>query len=774
MDQARREGRSDPAEIDSLLRDLADQHQTLLDSLPLAILSYARDGRILTHNPACNELIGAPRELDLTGQNIFTLVHPDDLPRFRSQAERIFSQGGTDQPECFRFLRSDGSVGHAEGDAALLVTPDGPRIVLYAQDVSARIEAEQALRQREVELAALTDNSPDAIVRFDTELRVLFANRAYLRFTGNRPQRVLHRHLQQLDATRAVNNQWQEALQAALKSGQRRDLNFHFDTPQGPREFSARIVPECDESGHIRSLLTVTRDVTEMAQARHALEQHSLALAERVKEQRVLLGISALLADPDLDEERLIAEAVELIPPGWQEPTLTGARIQLDGHQVAASNWAKPVRSATRPILVNGEPIGLLEVGLHKRGPKEFLAEELGLLDTLASLIGEGISTRRTRTREQRQTRALEALSQVGRSLVNASDEDTLLREVCQAIIRAGYRMAWVGMARNARGKPVEPVASAGHVDGYLKAVKISWGRGAHGQGPAGRAMRSGRPVVFRAAKDIDSFKPWREAALKRGYRSVSALPLRLDGEERGVLAIYAPDPQAFDGPEMELLAQIADELAHGLRALRGEQRGRQQTLQLQRALSQTISAITLTVEKRDPYTAGHQQRVAALARAIAQRLGLEAERTEGIRVGASIHDIGKIAIPSELLSKPTRLNGAEMALIRTHAATSAEIVAGIEFPWPIEQMIRQHHERLDGSGYPDGLKGDEILLEARIIAVADVVESMATHRPYRASLGIDAALREIRSQAGQTLDADVVMACEQVFADGFELPLAV
>ncbi|MBV8033008.1 MAG: HD-GYP domain-containing protein [Betaproteobacteria bacterium] len=187
----------------------------------------------------------------------------------------------------------------------------------------------------------------------------------------------------------------------------------------------------------------------------------------------------------------------------------------------------------------------------------------------------------------------------------------------------------------------------------------------------------------------------------------------------------------------------------------------------LRSALTATIEAIAATVETRDPYTAGHQRRVADLAAAIALEMGLPAEQVEGIHFGALIHDLGKVQIPAELLAKPTRLTKLEFELIKTHPQAGYEIVKGIQFPWKVAEMVHQHHERLDGSGYPQGLKGDQIALEARILAVADIVEAMASHRPYRPGLGVDVALAEIQKQRGTGLDPSAVDACVALFRSG-------
>lgn len=184
----------------------------------------------------------------------------------------------------------------------------------------------------------------------------------------------------------------------------------------------------------------------------------------------------------------------------------------------------------------------------------------------------------------------------------------------------------------------------------------------------------------------------------------------------------------------------------------------------LRQILNGTIYAIALTVETRDLYTAGHQKRVADLACAIAKSMGISEHQIEGIEIAASIHDIGKIYVPAEILSKPTALNEAEIAIVRKHPQIGYDILKKIEFPWPIARIVLQHHERILGSGYPHGLSGEDILLEARILAVADVVEAMYTYRPYRPALGVERALQEISENRAILYDPIVVDTCLELF----------
>ncbi len=229
-----------------------------------------------------------------------------------------------------------------------------------------------------------------------------------------------------------------------------------------------------------------------------------------------------------------------------------------------------------------------------------------------------------------------------------------------------------------------------------------------------------------------------------------------------------------------DLVEKRTAELVKSNRLLKIEIENRKQMQQklqlsfesLKKAMHSTIQAISMTVEKRDPYTSGHQQRVANLAKAIAEELELPESQVESIYMAAGIHDIGKISLPAEILVKPIPLSDIEIRLIQTHAQAGYDILKGIEFPWAIADIVLQHHERMDGSGYPRGLAGEDIVFEARIICVADVVETMASHRPYRPSIGTDKALEEIAQNKGILYDPHVVDACLNLFNHkSFEFP---
>ena len=211
---------------------------------------------------------------------------------------------------------------------------------------------------------------------------------------------------------------------------------------------------------------------------------------------------------------------------------------------------------------------------------------------------------------------------------------------------------------------------------------------------------------------------------------------------------------------EKVLLNQNDEDLKEAYHQLKASQS------KLQETMDGIIRVLGQTVEVRDPYTAGHQRRVAKLASVMAEKVGLSQNMIRGVRMAGEIHDLGKISLPAEILSKPTKLTSLEFGMIKLHPQTGYDILKGIEFSWPIAEEVYQHHERMDGSGYPRGLKGNEILLEARILAVADVVEAMNSHRPYRPALGLEKALAEIEMNRGVLYDPSAVDACLYLFRE--------
>ncbi|MCL1119492.1 HD domain-containing phosphohydrolase [Shewanella seohaensis] len=247
------------------------------------------------------------------------------------------------------------------------------------------------------------------------------------------------------------------------------------------------------------------------------------------------------------------------------------------------------------------------------------------------------------------------------------------------------------------------------------------------------------------------------------------AVPMVFHHRLAGIVCVVGRD-EPYSRNDARSLLTFASILWHSIelpRSLRAVSRQskiiKAQKEQLSQSLTQLISAISEALELKDAYTAGHQKSVAQLSYLIGEKLGLEPQRLEGLKIGALVHDIGKLAIPSQILTKPSKLSKEEYALIQTHPLHGAEIVADVEFPWPIKQMILQHHERLDGSGYPLGLKDKAILYEAKIIAVADVADSILSHRPYRPSMGLAKMTEVLKAGRGSLFDAKIVDTCLEI-----------
>lgn len=375
---------------------------------------------------------------------------------------------------------------------------------------------------------------------------------------------------------------------------------------------------------------------------------------------------------------------------------------------------------------------------------------------------------------------ALSALSRAVDTLGSADSADLLVQEVCAAIATQGpYILAWVGKAEDDDNKTVKVIGAYGPAIDYVSGISVSWSElQSSGLGPGGTCIRTGVSSVVMDSELDEGFSSWRIRAREFGIRSAVGCVIPNNGvHPYGVLLVYSKVPNAFGDSEVQLFESLAKEIGFGIKSierrhnLADEIHQRQQTQErLADALKATIEAMSRTMQWRDPYTAGHQKRVAAISTAIAKKLGWKNDAIESLYMAAMVHDIGKVAVPSEILTKPTQLTDLEMQMVQGHVESGFHILKDIPFPWPIAEMVHQHHERLDGSGYPRGLMGDQICAEARILAVADTIEAMATHRPYRPARGLTAAMEQVRSEAGEKLDAKVVDAAFELFNEDDQL----
>ena len=281
-----------------------------------------------------------------------------------------------------------------------------------------------------------------------------------------------------------------------------------------------------------------------------------------------------------------------------------------------------------------------------------------------------------------------------------------------------------------------------------------------------GSFWSNGTSKFLAATSDEDRLTHTRNRCNGDGYESVLLVPLRAGGEPLGLLQLNARREGAFSPYVVRLWERVARHLAVALARAADEEALRELAGKLELSLASTFTTLGATVELRDPYTAGHQRRVAVLACAVAERLGCSESEIRLLRMAAQVHDVGKIGVPADILARPSRLTPAEFSLVKAHSGLAREILAPVDVGAPLAEIVGQHHERLDGSGYPDGLHGGQILPLARILAVADVAEAMISHRPYRPALPVEAAVAELRDGAGVRYDPDACRVCVELLLD--------
>jgi len=372
----------------------------------------------------------------------------------------------------------------------------------------------------------------------------------------------------------------------------------------------------------------------------------------------------------------------------------------------------------------------------------------------------------------RKSNRALKVLTECNHAILKATGEEDLLDDLCWIIVEVGgYAMAWFGFAQQEEKKKILSAPKKGFECSNLDLASIMWADPDWKRDASERPLLPDESSALGKTKTDQLYLPSRAQEIKRRCASYIAIPLRGKDQEYGALHIYAKELDSFDEEEVELLTELADSVAYGIETLRTRQKFSlaQKELKLnarkvQKTLEDTVKALASAVEARDSYTTGHQKRVSKLACAIAKEMAVPKEQLEGIRIAGAIHDIGKLYVPSEILGKRSWLTEIEYKIVKTHSQVGYDILKSVKFPWPVAEIILQHHERMDGSGYPSGLLGENILMEAKILGVADVVEAMFSHRSFRPALGINNALEEISKNKNLLYDQNIADNCLKLF----------
>ncbi|MHB1417258.1 MAG: PAS domain S-box protein, partial [Chloroflexota bacterium] len=645
-----------------------------------------------------------------------------------------------------------------------------------AEEAEARQQAEEALRESEERFRRTFEDAPIGMTLVALDGCFLRVNPALCRMWGYTEDALLTTNYQSLthpDNLAQGNEQVARLLRGEISTYQIEKRYIHKDGHEVWAHLNVSLVH--DASGQPLHFVSQVEDITERrrveAEVRHSeeryrnlLERAPVAIIVRdadrvlyanaaaasllaVDESAALVGLPVLaIAHPDC--HGVVAERTRLLKAGQAVPPKEQKYRRFDGTVAHVETVAIPCtyegRRAFQTVAVDITARKRAEEALREHARKtealaaiSHAAAETGkdyeaLLDTASAqaalVVGDGCVVR-----------LLEDEGQILKTVAVRHDDPAVaedMRAALQAALASGQEGPDTGVLQTGQALFVPNVGAGGSRAELALAGCLPSGLRPHG---------------------------------------LIAVPLHVQGRTIGTLTLVRGEPgRPYTYEDLGFVEAAADRAAVGIETARllaaneselaerkrAEARLQQSLESLRRAMEGTIRAVASTVEMRDPYTAGHQQRVAQLATAIARQMGLDEEQVEAVRLAASVHDLGKIGVPAEILSKPGRLTPLEWQMIQGHSEVGYQILSKVDFPWPVAEIAYQHHERLDGSGYPRGLRGAEIAAEARILAVADVVEAMSSHRPYRPALGLEVALEEITGGRGTLYDSNVVDVC--------------
>ncbi|MBT7952006.1 MAG: PAS domain S-box protein [Gammaproteobacteria bacterium] len=638
---------------------------------------------------------------------------------------------------------------------------------LIVRDITERKIKEKELRQYENIVSA----SKDMMAILDTEYRYLAINNKYMQAFNKQANEIIGHTLSDLFGEKVFSEAIKHRVDACLTGEEVRYQNW-FDFPgTGKRYLDVHNVPYYDENEQLSGYVVNARDISDFKLAEEKLQQNEEKYRELVEDTNVMSWeadiVTAQFTYMSPQAEKLTGFRSE----EWCQEGFWEQRIYFEDRDGALRFCKESVARGEdhsfeyRMVKADG---GLIWIGDNVK----IVYDEKGTAIKLRGVMIDITDRKEVEEELDKTALAVEVLRSCSSAMIRAESELELVQHICDAVTSIdGYTYAWFGYAENDDIKSVSPVAQSGFDSEQFASAKFTWDDSPNGCSPTGEAIKSREYVVSQDILNDPSCAYARDVALDKGFKSLIALPLKLGDESSiGVLEIYSDKLEIFTEDAISLLQQLANDLTFGIKALRTTAQKNEYSEQLAGSLTETIETIALTVEMRDPYTSGHMRRVAALCVAIAEKMGLPENEISGIELCASIHDLGKIYIPSEILNRPGKLTAAEFDIIKTHSQVGYDIVKGIKLPWPVADMILQHHEKLDGSGYPQGLQGDEICQGAKIIIVADIVEAISSHRPYRPALGIEVGIEHIKKSKGVQYASEVVDACIEVFEmDNFE-----
>jgi len=691
------------------LRKSEELNTRLVDTIPDIIIRTDLDGQILFVNNHGLQIGGYNRD-EVVGKNMMMFIASDDHEKLLQNASRMMERRLG--PQEYQILMKDGRAIPFEVNGDILSSKDGTPsgLVFVCRDIAERKQAQNHIQVSEEQYRSLVNNMQDAVFRSDLDGKLTFTTPSAARILGcSSVEEMIGLNIS--DDFSYKPAELKKQMEMLLERGTLTNLEVALKRRDNdePVIVSARVQFFRDQQGNIVGIEGVYSDITKRKEVEEALK------ASEEKHRKIFEGAAegiyqTIPKGRFLSMNPAVAKMFGYASPEEMIDSVTDIGKQL---YVNPNDREEMMRMLGEHSKLDGYEIEVY----HKDRSRFWIAVNI---HTVRDDAGKIIYFEGTNVNITRRKLAEEKF----RKIYMLSPECIAITRLEEGII-TDVNKAFEDILGWRREEVIGTISTEPPMNFWVNPSN---------RGFMVAELKAGRNILNRQFE----------------FR-------RSDGSVRA--GVYSARPIIID--EEECLIFILQDITEHLRM---DIELRRTLESLRKAFNTTINVMISAIEMRDPYTAGHQKKSADFARTIATEMGLDQEKIDGIRMAGIIHDIGKLAIPSEILTKPTKLTEIEFSLIKEHSRSGYEMLKDVESPWPLAEIVYQHHERMDGSGYPRNLKGDEILIEARILAVADVVESMASHRPYRASLGIEAALEEIEKNKGILYDDGVADACLRLF----------